>query len=104
VSAKPCRAIHDKAASLAVAILRCSKQQIAKDVLCGTIPLFGAEKRQARWLGSNPVGGTARKKTSSAEIERCETLKEIQINEGNVEKSKLDAIIIRATASLPKKT
>jgi hypothetical protein len=48
-----------------------------------------------------------RKKPSSAELVRSKTLKEIQINEqqineGNVEKPKLGAII-RGMASLPKK-
>jgi hypothetical protein len=115
-------AIHDKAASLAVAILRCNKQQIAKDVFaarccCGAM-LLRCDAAFRRRKPAGPLAWSGRtnlhsqscnsaKKPSAAQLERSKTLKEIQINEqqineGNVEKPKLGAII-RAMASLPKK-
>ena len=96
-------AIRDKAASLAVAILRCNKQQIAKDVFRGTMLRFGAENRWARWLwfgGTNLHSESCKceKSRTQQSLERSKTLKEIQINEqqineGNVEKPELGAII-----------
>jgi hypothetical protein len=66
-------AIRDTAASLAVAILHCNKQQIARDVFCGTILLFDAENRRARWLGSNPASVT------NLHLESCNSTRKAEL-------------------------